>query len=647
MSFIDKDYPIITLPRVNDLNLPERLQVSTLTSLQDSAINLGISKSNISTYLINPSPRLVWSAPISPSTTIECIDNNTSFHIIGATDRRLFKVLKLTAEQNEIQQEYKTSCKVKHIKIINELIYVILGNGDLKVLDFDFNLVHELNEQKNTKTSKQQQDALIYGGIDGNFILMVLKTKEGKDTKLKYKLVNKDLTFKTYIHSEDFQDSIFDFTQGHIYKFNKSTQEVSKMNLSFKVEAQINLAVIVGDKNDKEMNGDQEDIFNDFSFLAPSEDRVIICNNKTIFLINVKFNTVLDTYELDTNSCNYLVKAVKVKGNSLNSLSTIVLFLKLNLRKNKLTLNLININIGTNNLLANLGKGFNANNNTEILELTDLLEDDYENKPNQFFDKAKKLYNGKSKKDKDLQSFEHETLKYFKGDNQVPSDSKKLNYYHYDITDKNVDINFMREFLGLILSKDEEGNVVFVNTNKIPKRVLNYFLTHKLYPDQYSKGLIKLLTPYPRLLKTCIINCPNLNLSELVELLTTSASSKDIDLKLINEVINKLIEFNLNDLINSLKAKLSIEERKTINALINQLVKINNFNSWFLLKLIMDINGIINLNLSADKIEKLAQIVDYKLSLLDLNSFNLNLINEKLTVTSDHVPNYSFEKLKI
>lgn len=657
MSFIDKDYPIITLPRVNDLGLADRLKISTITSPLDSEIHLGISKSNISTYLINPSPRLIWSYPISPSTVIETIDNNEKFHFIGVTDRRLHKLLKLTTEDNEIKQEYKAPHRIRHLQIVLEHIYVVLSNGDLKVFDFDFNIIREINE---SITGSGKEELLVYAGIDESNVLIVLKIKDDDDYKLKYKLINKDQKFKAIVYTEGFQDSIFDFTQNHIYRFNKKTNEMSKLNLSFKAESEVNLSkVLYGQDSNSDHtipngNGKGKEE-KDVSLVVPSEDRILICNNSIIFLINLKYNTILDKFPLDGDSCNCLLKTIKVKGRSLNTLNTIVLYLKLNVRKNKLTLNLINVNIGLNNLLTNMGKKFDidesSNSSSQVLELTNLLNDDYKNKPSQFFQRAKELYNKRSKKDKDLQTFELETLKYFKGDDQISSnDSKKLGYYQYDITDKNVDTNFVQELIKLILLKDEEGNVQFVSTNTIPKRVFNYLLTHKLYPETYTKGLIKLLIDYPRLLKTCVTHCPNLSLIELIDLLSNSAASYDHhhpDLKLINEVVNKLVEFNLSDLIENLKIKLSSVDKNVINKSINLLIKLNNLNSWYLLKLIMDINGIINLNLSHDKIDQLIKLVNHKLSILDLNSFNLNLINEKLAIKLDHMPNYSFEKLQV
>ena len=61
-------YMITTLPRTPDLELSDKVVVSTIKSIDTSIIDIGVSKSTISSHITKPTPKLLWSYSLNPTT---------------------------------------------------------------------------------------------------------------------------------------------------------------------------------------------------------------------------------------------------------------------------------------------------------------------------------------------------------------------------------------------------------------------------------------------------------------------------------------------------------------------------------------------------------------------------------------------------
>ncbi|EGV63095.1 U3 snoRNP protein [Yamadazyma tenuis] len=593
MSFVDF-YPILTLPRVSDLPLHSRVIVSPLSSITETNINIAISKSNISSYILYPSPRLVWSYPISPSSVVECMDVKDDSYMIGITDRKTFKLLSLNKGSEE-----SNSIKLKH-RIANikfeEFVWVVLGNGDvLKIDPASLEVIETI--------SNDEQGTHVFSNLDKH-ILVVTKVSD----QLSYKLIHNGVV----THYEAYTDSLFEFNDKHIYRFNKSTKTIEKVDLTFKVQYSVDLSHLLAE--------------GPFSLSVPSEDRVVISDNIKMHLVNLKYESKLAEFQFDDNCDHEILTSIKVKGNSLNTTDTRLFYLKLNSKKNKLNLNLLNLNIEVNTLLANLNKGFKPNENREILQLTNLIDEVYEIKKDTAVHKLVTLYG------KDLSKFEIQAIRYLKDQEVKPS-----HYYSFDSEDKPVDPQAIEKFVSLIFSKENDTLTI---KGKVPKFILYYLLSHKLYPSQYTKGLLRLLlsTGNLRLLKQSITFTPGIDVSDLVEVLIYSDNST-----VTNDILVRLNDYKVEEVIEMFKTKLS--EGENVNGLIKNLIELNNFNSFKLLKNLIDLNGLVS-SMRTEVIRKLTELVNYKIRLVELNSLNLNLVNNRIKLADTRVPKYSFEPLE-
>lgn len=567
MSFIDY-YPIITLPRVSDIPLPNKVVIPPITNINETIIDVGISKSNISSYIIKPSPRLIWSHPISPSCIIECMDSKDhQEYIVGVTDRKVHKVIELTKE-GEQSKEFKIHKCVKSIKYLGDRIVMIFQDGELM-------FINDINELENDSSkSTKSKSELIYSNVGEN-IIIITKTKD----QFIYKVFDLQGNIVNELQ-ERFEQSLFEYNDEFLYKSCNGV--LSKMDLSLKVVKQWDIGIDIT------------------SMSVSNEDRLIISNDQKIMLVNMRFETLLDT--LDINEDIYIDNVIKIT--EPNGINTFGLFLKLNNKKNKTTLNITNINVGLNNLVNNLGKKFEKPQTklVELKSLKNINDIDEEVEIPDIFQNSDEL----------------KILKYFKN-------IKKLDYYLFEDTDSIIDINLIPS---LFNSKtiEELSQMEFL---------MHYLLSHPFFPKEKTIGLIKILEN-PKLIKQCITKCSNLPVEELYENLTNKTFFK--------ETVNRICENNLIEILPGFQSYLQSHNIE-FDELLNNLIELDSINSWNLIKLIIDINGLFNL--SNELIDKLILLINDKLDILELNNFNLTLLNSNDFVKSESLPNYSYEKLII
>ncbi|CAH6722099.1 hypothetical protein CLIB1444_08S01860 [[Candida] jaroonii] len=567
MSFIDY-YPIITLPRVSDIPLPNKVVIPPITNINETIIDVGISKSNISSYIIKPSPRLIWSHPISPSCIIECMDSKDhQEYIVGVTDRKVHKVIELTKE-GEQSKEFKIHKCVKSIKYLGDRIVMIFQDGELM-------FINDINELENDSSkSTKSKSELIYSNVGEN-IIIITKTKD----QFIYKVFDLQGNIVNELQ-ERFEQSLFEYNDEFLYKSCNGV--LSKMDLSLKVVKQWDIGIDIT------------------SMSVSNEDRLIISNDQKIMLVNMRFETLLDT--LDINEDIYIDNVIKIT--EPNGINTFGLFLKLNNKKNKTTLNITNINVGLNNLVNNLGKKFEKPQTklVELKSLKNINDIDEEVEIPDIFQNSDEL----------------KILKYFKN-------IKKLDYYSFEDTDSIIDINLIPS---LFNSKtiEELSQMEFL---------MHYLLSHPFFPKEKTIGLIKILEN-PKLIKQCITKCSNLPVEELYENLTNKTFFK--------ETVNRICENNLIEILPGFQSYLQSHNIE-FDELLNNLIELDSINSWNLIKLIIDINGLFNL--SNELIDKLILLINDKLDILELNNFNLTLLNSNDFVKSESLPNYSYEKLII
>lgn len=619
MSFIDH-YPIVTLPRVSDLPLKSRVVIPSNTSIELSgenggSISVGISKSNISNYVVYPTPRLIWSYPISPSSIIECISVKGDQYMVGITERKQYKLLKLVKGE-ETSEEVKFKSPVKYVKFGDD-VTVLLENGDVITLSESLEILNHNTQEKGFE--------VIYADLDQTYnenIIIILKNS--KKQQLKYIIGDES-------YSTDYNNCLFETFGDCIYKYNIESQTIEKLNSKLESIKSVDLSTVLNTKDS-------------ISISVPSDDRLVISDNSKMYLMNLKYSSKLDEFLLDENSDNEIIRTIKVKNSPTSSMETKLFYLKLNHKKNKLGLNLLNVNVGLNNLLSNINKGiFKTNDNDDTVhELTNLIQDDYKTKKDSKFTKLMKLSDGK-----DLSKFETEAINYLK------NRKCKLNYYNFDTEDKPIDINAIKILVSSILvpcktkgeGKQEEGEkevepMKLKNKKELPKYLLNYLVSHKLFPVEYTKGLLQFVieTKNYKLIKSCILFTPNLPINELVDHLLVQTN-----LKVVNLILHRLTEFKFEDI--SAEFKNHAHKGADMDQLFGNLIELNTNQSFKILKHLVDLRGLNGL--PEPLVDNLIEYINHKIELLELNSFNLNLLHSKFKTVETKLPSYCVEVLDI
>lgn len=570
MSFIDY-YPISTLPRIVDVDINLKVVTPPLASPNEQYIDIAISKSNISSYIIRPTPRLVWSYPISPSSVVECMDvQNHQNYVVGITDRKTYKLLCLNKD-GELLQQSRVLKIIKYLKYIEDRILIVFEDGELVIL----NNVGEPIEVSDTIIPDNQ---VVYVAVD-KVIIVIMKHNDQFDYRvynLQGELIND--------FQESFAPSIFKYCDGYIYKYHNQT--FYKMDLTFKITKVWNIGIDVE------------------SMIIANEDRLVVSSQTKLLLINLKYETLLDT--LDVMDTNYLLNVAEIK----TGINTLGLFLKLNTKKNKLTLNILNINVGLNNLATNLGKAFVRSKTDTYFELANLETVDLNSKPlhSHLLETLGNL--------KDPEKFQIEAFKYLK------NYTGPLIYQTYNENDEIIDGNLVRAIYELIQESILEYSYLY-----------NYLITHPLFHPENTIGLLEKLKPHPKLLKQCIASCPHLPIDDLLSILLDNVSKP---------LVNRICKHNLVDIIPNFQ-KLVQSRQVDVGSLIKDLVHIDNDNSWQLIKVIVDVCGLFNL--SEDLVEMLLGLINTKLKVLELNNTNLVLLNSKSIAKSEKVLDYSIEKL--
>ncbi|KAK6200516.1 U3 small nucleolar RNA-associated protein 8 [Scheffersomyces amazonensis] len=681
-------YSITILPRIADLNLSDRVTIPNLTStLNDSNIlDLGISKSIISSYIIKPTPKLVWSYALSPSSIIDCMDvssesNNNDedysnqkfkYYIIGISDRRTHKVLLVQRNQNDQNEtksfELKVSHKVIDIKFFNngKSIIVVYANGliesyNLQIEEEDISLIKKAEELATSIKRKSEiifhqfiDDISIKDKSDSSFILLITKTNDS----LQYILVSYSSSRILEINSVTtaLPSSLlkFAYVNGYIYQLNLSNFDITSVNIiSFKQEKTVSINSLIHSST------------SEIAFYAPSVDRLIISVNNKIYLINFKFESLLDTFVSKSSSSSeanpdrvYINQVLRVKGQSLNTVNSTVIYSYLKNKDKNVYLSVINLNVGLNKLNECLGKSLHniRQPDAEFRGMVNLISDKFDAESKELSKELSEVYSHLKlySKEKNFSSWERILIPYMKNESwesikkslnkphkknakdpyvsngAANTNGKIYNFKEFDVeNDRIIDIDFIKKILLLIFKFHDDNKVEYIDIEFVPEYTLIYLLTNPLFPQEFTKGILQLFSESFQLtlLRQCIISCPNLTVSELLQQLVMGNNNADIFQDLINRLIDGfstveitkefklLVESNINDV--------------KLDQLLNQLLQVEkNPKIWYLIEIIVDVGGLFNW--TEETIEKLHELIELKIKALMANSYNLTLVNQVL-----------------
>ena len=142
-AFFEDSYPVHALLRLADLSFSKKAVFATPTSFKASQIDVGVSRSLILTFALKPTPKLVWSYPLPPSTIVECMDVHTvgdeeKRFVVGLTDGRKHKLVLIDRKgETSNVSEINVNGKIVGVKFAGHghgnIIFVCMHNGATKL----------------------------------------------------------------------------------------------------------------------------------------------------------------------------------------------------------------------------------------------------------------------------------------------------------------------------------------------------------------------------------------------------------------------------------------------------------------------------------------------------------------------------------
>lgn len=713
MPSLSQPFRLATLPKIASLSnfslQADYVQVADGTFNESTNnITLGISGSSISQYIINPTPKLTFDYPI-PSTNIITACNaekgqaNIDGNIKASTDDEandekaintqkkrnveiwafglmvnkgnytlnvITKALEDTTDtsndhlsesdidnkaytgSDEFLSQYKIKAKAKVMSIKidtkNSLVIAILQNGLIEIFDFKLTLLHSFDiSYDNLKYAKWFTE----NGTEYVFVLCPLQ-----DDKVCYKLLEltdcgsgesspiKELS-STIIEGFSFENSKLCYQFGKLYKLNQG-----KIYIYSLPHCQLQ-QVIEFPMVDKLSPGDDL-----ISFQPVSVNRVLLTVNNVIYLLDLLHCSTLSQRELTHVKTFQLLKSAVINSEKSHNSKTIAIGISTKNGPNPTSsLEIINIDVGTNTLKDSLGKSFQVGNNDSSVILKPLFDDkDINDKRvkcndisgdssvpvlhcNEVIEKLSAL------QDNDITSFDDIFFKEL-----------KIKEEHYTEKDRYIsDPGFLNTVLDLIFGK--------FSGNDYPK-TLTFLLTHPLFPLSRTRNLLSLLRDQPRLFKQAIVTCPNLPLNELLEELFSIRNRElllDISFRIlqdftrdsIKQEMKKLSKLDVQNFIEFITSGGEDSSPECFNP--SQSTQL-----FQLLSLVLDSIGLFSLE--GALLENLTLYIDKQVEIAERNTELWNLIDTKgfqhgfASSTSDNgtsqkraLPTYTMEYLDI
>lgn len=669
---LSESFSLVELPRIAGVSVDQRVVVphsqKDLIFEETDFIHLGMSKLLISSYVLKPSPKLVWSFPLSSGTIVDSMDVKGDHYVVGLSERKkhFVKIIKKLGNEDSITADFKVAAAAVGTMISSDSsIFVLLKNGSVSHLEYQ-----ESDESENHQISLSSASSLnslpaLSLSSKHNVIYHTFITEHAfhhKCSLLFYitRLDDLDLytcillgidgskTFEIYnitFERPGLHKCLFTYSDGTLYTFDKSAKLVSSSSLMKPqtVLKKIHLkALFKGGDPDK------------FGFFAPSPDRLLFSSASKLFLVNFKYESLLDQFEHDPNIKLHLNFALPTKGTSSKNSSTYALYLGFNEKRKTSKLNYIQVEVGNNTLRESLGKSLSllSQKETEWITYPDLASRNLSIESSKLSAGLKASFESLQEKLSDASIFNKAVIEFFKSE-----EFKDTKAYTHSITDRLVDTAFIKSLLALIFTIDEkESTVQIKNESFVPEAAVGYLLSHPLYPAEYANGLLLLLSQLneAELLKTAIEKCPALsiddlthelnNLTELTDELgkaSEDAGLAQLILVFLNSTIERLVsDFSLKQITKKLLEILTVEYEgysTKLERMLSIFININTASSWDMVQAVIDAGGLFNWSIPV--IERLGQVIDSRVDALSANSYNLTLTNQALLVDNSKKQN--------
>lgn len=610
MASISQPFRLSALPKIPSLGnyASNKEYLQTIDGLNPSAnkVNIGISGSSVSQYLINPTPKLVFNLSI-PSTNIitacdvkEIADDQEVWcYALATKTSHLHLAIKpviqdaMSSSNADItaQFKFKLQDKAVSIKVYPEAekVLVVLKNGLIQTFDFQLKLVNTIDiAYDNLEFVQFFEDGK---GSEFLFVLCQLKSN-----KICYKLfqVNDSKVCvelnSIILENNSLEDAKLCYQFGKLYML-KDSNELSIYQLPhLQLQSSIQLPFI-----------EKGAIV---SIKPVSSNRVLITSDNIIYLMDLLYNAILFKKELRNIKCIQLLSTAVIAENSDSNRKTIALGVSTKNGANPSSyLDVINIDVGTGTLKDCMGKGFMVKQKQRLQKLFNESndEDDAELPSPDYEDIIKSL-----KACKKADNFD---AIFFK--------KLSLNKEYYTDNDRFLnDSELLTKIIDCLFSKFQD---------EYPK-ALTYLLTHPLFPPAHAKGLLVRLKNNPRLFKQAIVTCPNLPLDDLLTELfniTNAELCLDITRRVLQDYKKESIKLGIKklekiDITNILDMILNSEKQETD-------LQLNKPQIFQLMSLIIDSIGLFSLD--DEYLERLSSFVNRQVSKVEQNVELLHLLD--------------------
>ncbi|KAI5967267.1 UTP8 [Candida margitis] len=629
-------YPILSLPRVKDVPLPQKLVFPQPRSADvSSIIDIGVSNSMLASYITKPSPKLIWSYSIKPTVSVECIDvwqasPQKKLYVVGLQERKKSRILVvetgnektedgnfLVSTTSEKELSLKSGSKAVAVKFLSESeIAVVYQTGSVDIVKY--------GEEISFGATHQGEGKAIYTTFITDLDDLLLLTISQTETSLTYNLIS--ISASKIIPIQSHQTALihatFAYNSGILYQYHDGVIDVIPIT-NFHIQKTVSVSPII-----------QSDEL--VSIASPAPDRILLGNANMIYLLNIKFEAILAEFKSVSSSSNpvpdkvYINQVAPVKGASQSTQTTRAYYVNLKNKDNNVYLNVVDVNVGLNKLNECLGKSIEKSGHdlNQVVDLYNNVEgvSSTGDELDQVYQSLKQAHDAK-----DLNKWESILIPYLKNHktwDQIKKSkpkSKTYQFKEFDVeNDRIVDINFINSIFDLIFTTNP---LSFKADGFIPEYTLMYLLTNPIYPKAFTSNLIQLLhrTGNITLLKQAIKTCANIPLGDLLhEFITIGFHDGDMDI--FTELVNRIVsDFAVTEITTSLKSAIS-QYSTDIIALINKIISTSSHKGWVLIEILVDINGLFNW--SQDNVSRLNHIIDTNLAQLDINSYNLTLIDQ-------------------
>ncbi|CAN3365162.1 U3 small nucleolar RNA-associated protein 8 [Diutina catenulata] len=660
---LSESYPLATLPRVSDVELEDRVVVAPMASPDSNTIDFGISKSIISSYLIKPTPKLLWSYALSPSTVVDAMETTTTqdakVYAVGVTDKKKHRLLIISRPDSDPTAhetvEVPLTARIHQIKFYKEGLYVIFSTGTISVFRRSESGSWDKDESQGIKNRRQVRwsDFITFNGQD--LVVLVFQTVK----QVTYQLVAVEpsriyeVETKTRSTSDKFE---WCYSSGYLYQLNVTGQEIERLDIArFETEKKISVAPLMeaagGDDNSENTNTVAK-------IYAACADRLVLSYQASLFIINFKYGAVL-AQQVCKSSRSYphpdqvvLRAVIPIKGLPRNC-RTLAVYVNLKPKDNNVDINLVTADVGTSRLSECLGKAISVYKRPAeraFVGVSSVLDPDFVADAaaggaelNEVFEALEKCAAAR-----DVYKWERILIPYMKKEpwpsiaasikkTKAPKHAKEYTFQEMDEdTDRIVDVAFITRVVALILRHNEDGQVESVDPDFFPEYTLMYLLTSPLFPVAYTTGLLQLffVSGNITLLRQAVNTCPNLTVRELLIQL-----NNEVPDEVFGDLIQRLCtDFSMAEITNTFK-ELAVDYAAQINLdkLLVRLFSVpKNRYALYLLEVLIDVGGLFNW--SDETVDTLNEFVERKVVALMANSFNLTLTNQVLAAAEPPKP---------